>query len=223
MHSKNCLKPNWPCPLNIEAFTTLRNTQLSSLNLPSDPVLLNQVHGNMVIIADEVNSPLPKADASFTTKSNVICAVKTADCLPLLICDKAGTQVAAIHAGWRGLAAGVISSTCKQFKSPLSDCLVWLGPSIGPQAFEVGQDVLDGFRAYGWQQDHLALAFTPTRPGKWLGNLCALAKITLQHQGVPAENVYGGEWCTYSDTERFYSYRRSQSDLGRMLSLIWIK
>lgn len=223
MHSKNCLKPNWPCPPNIEAFTTLRNTQLSSLNLPAEPVLLNQVHGNKVIIADEVTATLPTADASYTAKSKVICAVKTADCLPLLICDMDGTQVAAIHAGWRGLAAGVISSTCKQFKSPMRDCLVWLGPSIGPQAFEVGQDVLDGFRAHGWAEHHIAAAFSPSLPGKWLGNLCALAKITLQQQGVPAENIYGGEWCTYSDTERFYSYRRSQSDLGRMLSLIWIK
>lgn len=223
MHSKNCLTPNWPCPSNIEAFTTLRNTQLSSLNLPAEPVLLNQVHGNIVIIADEVNTSLPKADASFTAKSNVICAVKTADCLPLLMCDRAGTQVAAIHAGWRGLAAGVIASTCKQFKSPLSDCLVWLGPSIGPEAFEVGEDVLNGFITHGWHPDHVTTAFTPSRPGKWLGNLCALAKITLQQQGALAENIYGGEWCTYSDTERFYSYRRSQSDLGRMLSLIWIK
>jgi YfiH family protein len=215
------LIPEWPAPKNIVAFTTLRNTQISNLKLPSEPVFINQVHGAEVVQADLVSDPQTKADASFTSSPNIICVVKTADCLPILICDQAGAQVAAIHAGWRSLASGIIANTCAQFKAPKRDLLVWLGPSIGPDTFEVGKDVLDSFAQYGWQDPHLKSSFVASKPGKWLGNLCNLARITLQEQGIPAENIYGGDWCTYSDPARFYSYRRSPADLGRMLSLIW--
>lgn len=216
------LIPNWPAPSNIAAFTSLRNAQLMHLNLPTEPVWLSQVHGTQVISADTPPAS-PKADASIAFQPNKVCAVRTADCVPILLCDQAGTQVAAIHAGWRGLAAGVIAATCKQLTAPLHQCLAWIGPAIGPQKFEVGSDVLENFKSHGWLQEHVNAAFMPQPDQKWLGNLVYLARLTLQQQGIPAENIYGGEWCTYSDPERFYSYRRSSTDPGRLVSLIWRK
>ncbi len=216
------LTPNWPAPSNVVALTTLRDTQLENLNLPNQPVWIKQVHGNNVVNAVQVVDATIEADALFTSQHNTICAIRTADCLPLLICDQAGTQVAAIHAGWRGLAAGIIAKTCQQLTVPLPQCLVWLGPAIGANAFEVGKDVLDGFAAHGWGWEHINAAFKPHGEQKWLGDLNYLARATLQQQGVLNSNIYGGEFCTVSDPQRFYSYRRS-ADTGRMISLIWIK
>lgn len=216
------LTPSWPAPKNIMACTTLRGTALTQIALPAEPSWLKQVHGKIVVCVDQLTIELPEADASVAFTANKVCAIRTADCLPILICDKAGTQVAAIHAGWRGLAAGIIATTCKQLTSAMSDCLVWLGPAIGPNAFEVGQEVVDAFIGYGWDSKQIALGFTPQPHAKWFANLYYLARIALQQQGVLASNIYGGEWCTFSDPQRFYSYRRS-ADLGRMVSLIWMK
>lgn len=222
--SEQYLTPNWPAPSNVVAMTTLRDTNVAKLNLPSNPVWLKQVHGANVVNAEYLAGldTIAEADASIAFKNNTICAIRTADCLPLLICDQAGTQVAAIHAGWRGLAAGIIEKTCQQLTAPLQQCLAWLGPAIGANAFEVGQDVLDGFAVNGWDQVHINAAFKPYRANKWLGDLNYLARVTLQQQGILDSNIYGGEFCTFSDPQRFYSYRRS-ADTGRMASLIWLK
>lgn len=222
--SEQYLVPDWPAPSNIVALTTLRDTDLEHIHLPNRPVWLKQVHGINVVRAEQVTNQVPEADASITFTPNIICAIRTADCLPLLICDQAGTQVAAIHAGWRGLAAGIIAQTCQRLTAPLHQCLVWLGPAIGPKAFEVGKDVLDGFIAQGWSQEHVNAAFKSCDSvgAKWLGDLNYLARVTLLQQGALSTNIYGGEWCTVSDSQRFYSYRRSK-DVGRMVSLIWIK
>ncbi|HSX19992.1 MAG TPA: peptidoglycan editing factor PgeF [Gammaproteobacteria bacterium] len=213
----------WPAPKNIRALTSLREAELKDLNLPTDPFWIKQTHGNAVVRIDQAQQTpsLPEADASVSFTSNTVCMVRTADCLPVFLCDQQGTQVAVVHCGWRSLAANILENTCKQFTAPLQGCMVWLGPAIGPQAFEVGKDVLDGFAAHGWSQEQLASGFKPHTPGKWLGDLYTLARLTLQQQGIPAENIYGGEWCTYSDPARFYSYRRSR-DAGRMFNLIWI-
>jgi len=219
------LTPNWPAPKNVIALTTLKTTPADYLQqFPQPPAWLKQVHGTKVMHADKLTVERPEADASIAFKSQTVCAVLTADCLPVLICDTAGTQVAAIHAGWRGLAAGIIAETCKQLNAPVDQCLVWLGPAIGTQAFEVGSDVLEGFLAYGWDKRLIATAFTakPNLKDKWLGDLYYLARATLQHSGVLAHHIYGGDLCTYSDPVRFYSYRRS-ADVGRMASLIYLK
>lgn len=213
------LKASWPAPQNIIAFTTLRDTTLGDLQLPDTPILLNQVHGNNVVCIDDVNQTLD-ADGAISFVSNKVCVVKTADCLPVFICDQQGTQVAVVHCGWRSLAANILTLTCERFKAPQSDCLVWLGPSIGPGAFEVGEDVLEGFRAYGWSDKQLELGFKPSSTGKWLGDLYSLARLTLEKQGIRSDKIYGGGFCTYSDPQRFYSYRRSK-DTGRMYNLIW--
>jgi len=142
----------------------------------------------------------------------------TADCLPVLFCDKAGTRVAAAHAGWRGLAAGVLEHTVKTLApSPPQEILAWLGPAIGAQAFEVGEEVRETFVAHSPQA---AQAFTATRSQHWLADLYLLARQRLQHLGV--QEIFGGNHCTYTDSDRFYSYRRDKTT-GRMATLIWLE
>jgi YfiH family protein len=219
------LVPDWPAPANVAALTTLRQTGDAYLQqLPSPPVWLKQVHGTKVICADNLLETKPEADASYACQPSTVCVVNTADCLPIIICDQNGTQVAVMHAGWRGLAAGIVATTCATFTMPLQKCMAWIGPAIGPQAFEVQNDVIESFGSQGWSQKHISQAFIPKAdtPDKFLGDLVYLAKITLQQQGILADNIYGGEWCTYSDPARFYSYRRSVEG-GRMSTLIWIK
>jgi len=219
------LIPGWPAPANVHAFTTLKTSNPDyTEQLPAKPTWLKQVHGTKVVCADNLRVELPEADASIAFQAGTVCVVRTADCLPLLICDTRGTQVAAIHAGWRGLAAGIIAETCKLLSAPPDQCLVWLGPAIGAQAFEVGPDVLESFLNYGWAEEHIQNAFKP-REGvinKWLGDLAQLARLSLQQHGILSNNIYGGEWCTYSDPARFDSYRRS-ADTNRMSSLIYLK
>ena len=209
-------------PANVKALTTLRNTSENYLDLlPAKPAWLKQVHGTKVVCAENLTQELPEADAAISFAANNICVVRTADCLPILVCDTKGTQVAAIHAGWRGLAAGIIAATNHLLTAPVAERLVWLGPAIGPQVFEVGQDVLDSFLGNGWESRHIQQAFMPKQePQKFLGDLYYLARIALQQLGFLDKNIYGGEYCTYSDPARFYSYRRS-ADSGRMASLIW--
>jgi hypothetical protein len=240
----NFITPDWPAPAHIKAYTTVRtswgdlasdhhhfhkldsdtdkafqvdNSRLKKLfHLPEDPIWINQVHSAIALPALPENER-KKADALFTTLPNRVCLILTADCLPLLICNKAGTHVAAVHAGWRGLATGVIESTIDALEQDPAELLVWLGPAIGPGKFEVGKDVFDAFTQ---KQAETAIAFTPHKPDKWMANLYTLAKIRLQARGVT--QIYGGDFCTYTQADLFFSYRRDQGRTGRMASLIWM-
>lgn len=235
------LTPQWPAPLRVRACVTTRSGGVSlapfdSFNLgehvEDDPVAvaknrqrlvsllgckpawLRQVHGTAVVQAEPGQAP--EADASWTATPGIACTVMTADCLPLLFCDRAGSRVAAAHAGWRGLAAGVLEATLDVLAVAPSEVLVWLGPAIGPQAFEVGGEVREAFVA---AHPQAAAAFGPaSRAGHYLADLYQLARIRLAARGVTA--VYGGDFCTYSDP-RFYSYRRA-ARTGRFASLIWL-
>jgi hypothetical protein len=183
--------------------------------LPAEPGWLKQVHSARVVeLGRESNR---EADASFTRDAGEVCAVLTADCLPVLFCDRAGSVVAAAHAGWRGLADGVLEATVAAMQVSPGEILAWMGAAIGPQAFEVGDDVRDAFVA---QHAEAAAAFVPNAPGKWLADIYRLARIRLGHAGVQA--VYGGGRCTFTEADSFYSYRRDRVT-GRMASLIWLK
>ncbi|MDO9219442.1 MAG: peptidoglycan editing factor PgeF [Thiobacillus sp.] len=182
--------------------------------LPSEPGWLKQVHSATVV---EAGLNVPEADAAYSRKAGTVCAVLTADCLPVLLCDRAGSVVAAAHAGWRGLADGVLEATVAAMQAPPGEILAWMGAAIGPQAFEVGDEVRQVFVA---QHPETARAFSPHAPGKWLADIYQLARIRLNHAGVPA--VYGGGRCTFTETERFFSYRRD-GVTGRMASLIWLE
>jgi hypothetical protein len=204
------------------------NRHILRMDLPGEPLWLNQVHGNRVF--ERVASPSPggdtpsAADACVTRQTGQVCVVQTADCLPVLFCDEAGSVVAAVHAGWRGLAGGVLEATVRAMGVAPGDILAWLGAAIGPDAFEVGEEVREAFVS---QHALAGVAFRPVLPGtldeaprKWLADLYALARIRLAAVGV--ERVYGGGLCTFKDRERFFSYRREQVT-GRMASLIWLQ
>jgi YfiH family protein len=235
------LMPQWPAPAKVKTCVTTRSGGVSampfdSLNLGEHvgddpqavaknrqrlvsllgckPAWLQQVHG--VAVAEANPALVLEADASWTSTAGIACTVMTADCLPVLFCDRAGTRVAAAHAGWRGLAAGVLESTLEQLAVPVDQVLVWLGPAIGPKAFEVGAEVREAFVA---QQSQATEAFLPSaNPGKFMADIYQLARIRLAACGVDA--VYGGDFCTYSDL-RFFSYRRSVQT-GRFASMIWL-
>lgn len=191
-----------------------RKKLCDDLHLETEPVWLEQVHSNKVICADE-KKPTP-ADASFTQSKGVVCAVLTADCLPVFFCNQSGTEVAVAHAGWRGLHAGIISKTIQAMNSSVDEILVNLGPAIGPQSFEVGSEVLQAFVDTNPEN---ASAFVATTQDHYLCDLYRLARIELQSIGV--SRVTGGEYCTYRDHQQFYSFRR-QANTGRMASLIWL-
>jgi len=239
------IKPDWPAPDHIYAATTLRTGGVSSdifssfnmalhvgdkqenvlsnrrrlcqmLSLSSEPVWLNQVHGTTVVDASRTDIMLD-ADASFTQQSDVVCVVMTADCLPILLTDRRGEYIAAIHAGWRSLAGGVIEATVSNMNVKNTDLLAWLGPAISQEFFEVVAEVRDLFLARNRKNKH-AFKLLNINTGKWLADLPMLARLTLQKMGINA--VYGGSWCTYKDHRRFYSYRRS-GKTGRMATLIW--
>lgn len=187
--------------------------------VPDEPAWLNQVHGVDVLDAATV-SAAPAADASFAAIRGVVCAVQTADCLPVLYCDSSGTVVAAAHAGWRGLAGGVLENTVLQMRARgATEIMAWLGPAIGPRSFEVGEDVRTAFVA---RDASTASAFVvrPNVPGKYLADLYALARMALGAVGVTA--VYGGGRCTFEEEAAFYSFRR-QRVTGRMASLVWLE
>jgi hypothetical protein len=246
------ITPDWPAPANVRALQTTRDGGVSegayaALNLgdhvgddpvavarnrallrailPSDPVWLKQVHGNIVADADRTVG-VPDADAALARQPGKVCAVMTADCLPLLLCDEAGTVVAAAHAGWRGLAGGVVEATVKAMNVAPEQLLAWLGPAIGPQAFEVGEEVRQAFMVH---DPEAAKAFapcfsltphpSPLTAHKWMADIYLLARQRLAMLGV--ERVYDGGLCTYTDAERFYSYRRDQAT-GRMATLVWL-
>lgn len=244
-NSADWIVPDWPAPANVGSLVTTRGGGVSggvfcSLNLGdhvgddpaavaanreivvarigAQPRWLNQVHGTRVIDAalpGDVRPP--EADAAFSRRAGVACVVMTADCLPVLFCDEAGTVVAAAHAGWRGLLAGVLEATIAAMSIPGKDLMAWLGPAIGPQAFEVGDEVRAAFVG---QAAEAAAAFRPGAAGKWRADLYLLARQRLAGRGVT--RVFGGDFCTVSDKARFFSYRRD-GQTGRMASLIWLR
>ena len=182
--------------------------------LPGEPGWLRQVHSARVV--ELGREPDPEADAAFTRERGQVCAVLTADCLPVLFCDRAGSVVAAAHAGWRGLAAGVLEASVAALQCEPADILAWLGPAIGPKVFEVGEEVREAFVS---DLPVAVTAFVPGQPGKWLADIYELARLRLARVGV--RQVHGGGLCTYTDAERFYSFRRDKTT-GRMASLIWL-
>jgi YfiH family protein len=240
MTNADFLRPNWPAPKTIHAAMTLRTGGVSQppfaslnpathvgdnpdavqanrliikekLRLPSDPIWLEQVHSNRVVCADQpITAP---ADASFTAQAGVVCAVLTADCLPLLFCSRDGEKIAAVHAGWRGLQAGIIGNTVAALQT--TDLFVWLAPAIGAACFEVGDDVREAF--YDKNQQFTS-AFMPKANGKWLADIYQLARLELNCLGIT--HLYSDGFCTVSDAARFYSYRRN-GQTGRMATLIW--
>ena len=242
----NWIIPDWDAPAHVRALVTTRrslcrgsssgpyadfnladhvgddpqavanNRRSLCRHLPSEPVWLRQVHGTHVLVTNGGTPQNIEADASLTRLPGSVCAVLTADCLPLLLCNESGTVAAAAHAGWRGLANGVIEAVIAAMAKPGPDLLVWLGPAIGSTAFEVGEDVRAAFLAH---DANAASAFAPTEAGKWLCDIYELARQRLAALGVA--RVYGGNFCTYSDPARFYSFRRD-GDTGRMASMIWL-
>ncbi|MEE9411589.1 MAG: peptidoglycan editing factor PgeF [Methylococcales bacterium] len=232
---------DWPAPAGIRAGTSLRHGGVSqqpfdsfnfalhvgdkphhveqnrrqlikTLDLPQQPSWLIQQHTTQVINADK-STQQPIADASFAQSTGVVCAVLTADCLPILLCDEEGKQIAAVHAGWRGLLNGIIEKTVATFQ--LKPILAWLGPAISQQAFEIGEEVRSAFVEHSNQAE---CAFLHGRVGKWHADLYQLAIMRLNDSDVT--KIYGGGFCTFNEQERFYSYRRSRQT-GRMASLIW--
>ncbi len=196
-----------------------QNRALLRTFLPSEPVWLTQVHGTAVVDAARVEiNAVPEADASFATQSGVVCAIQTADCLPVLFCDTAGQVVANAHAGWRGLVEGVLENTVMRMREAgAGEIMVWLGPAISAQQFEVGEDV---FQAFTHQDAKAQQAFKPISACKYLADIYMLARMRLQNVGINL--VYGGNFCTMTNAQDFYSYRRDKTT-GRMATVIWIK
>lgn len=204
-----------------------RNRQIVGELLPSEPAWLSQVHGTAVVdLATLAPQQVPAADASVSNVRGKVCAIMTADCLPVLLCDVEGRTVGAAHGGWRGLASGVLENTVESMRAAgAGELMAWLGPAIGPYQFEVGPDVMQAF-LNGAHDDsgvrHVTAAFSPVegKPGKHLADIYALARYLLHRAGVA--QVHGGEFCTVSNSGRFYSYRRD-GVTGRQASLIWLK
>lgn len=240
--------PAWPAPKAVRAAFTLRTGGVSAppfdslnvgahvgddaaavaenrrrvrvhLELPEEPLWLEQVHGIEVVDLDGMHSSsltVPTADGAIARRAGKVCVMQVADCMPVLFAARDGSAVAASHAGWRGLAAGVLEATVMRLGVSPRELIAWLGPAIGPEHFEVGGEV----RAAFLQHDAAAVrAFTANARGRWQCDLVALARRRLAVLGVSA--VFGGEWCTYADPARFFSYRRDRQ-CGRMAALIWL-
>lgn len=206
--------PDWPVAPGVRALVTTRGE--GEPPLPAAPAWLRQVHGTRVVDAAEARGR-PEADASVARAPGVVCAVQAADCLPVLLADQAGTVVGAAHAGWRGLAAGVIEATVDEMRVPGESLLAWLGPAIGPARYEVGEEVREAFLA---RDAAAAAAFTGSRPGHWLLDLYAVARQRLAARGVV--RVHGGGFCTFSDAARFPSWRRDRTR-ERIAAFVWLE
>lgn len=241
MNQIHTITPTWPAPINVRAFTTTRgggfsegpyqsfnlgnaeddptvpkNRELlrAALKLPAEPVWLKQVHGTDVVDAATAKAGAI-ADAAWTRQRAVVAVIRTADCLPVFLCNRQGTEVGIVHAGWRGLAAGVVEAGLDSMRSPKDELLAWLGPAIGPTAYEVGAEVRTAFVE---TDPEAASAFVPNAAGRWLADMYVLARRRLRAAGVSA--IYGGDYCTASQPDLFFSYRRDGTT-GRMASLIW--
>lgn len=235
--------PAWPAPPRVRTLITTRaggvssgahasfnlglnagddaaaaqaNRALLRAHLPQEPKWLRQVHGARAVRADGLVE-IPDADASVARNAGTVCAVMIADCLPVLLCDTRASVVGIAHAGWRGLSSGVVENTVAAMGVAPAEIIAYLGPAIGPAAFEVGADVRDAFVG---TDPGAGAAFTPHREGKWLADLFQLARRRLAKSGV--RQVFGGGVCTYRDAARFFSYRRDQTT-GRMAALIWLE
>ena len=236
--------PDWPLPPSVSALSTTRKTGYSlapfdqfnlathvdddvdsvqknrqllidQAALTEPPRWLTQTHSNNVIHTKDWHTDI-EADACFTDQPNQVCVVMTADCLPLLVCNSQGTEVAAIHAGWRGLANNIIGETVKKFSGDTAELLVWLGPAIGPKAFEVGEDV---FNVFTEQNQQAKSAFSPIKNNHYLADIYQLAKQQLIALGI--KHIFGGDRCTFNEESAFFSYRRD-GQTGRMASMIWL-
>ena len=237
------LYPDWPAPANVQAFTTLRHgaglsaSPFDSFNLgtrcgddlqavaanreelirhfalPSSPRWLRQVHGTHVVI--EPADDEPAADAAVTATPGTVLAILTADCLPVVFCADDGSEVGIAHAGWRGLVTGVIENTVAVMRTSPDHLLAWLGPAAGADAYEVGEEVR---AAFVYADSRATTALVPTRPAHWLCDLYALARLQLASVGIT--QVYGGDLCTISDSQRFFSHRRDGTT-GRMATVVW--
>ncbi|TPH22325.1 peptidoglycan editing factor PgeF [Haemophilus haemolyticus] len=241
------IQPNWPVADNIHAFTTTREGGVSTapfndfnlgdhvgddesavkinrallvekFSLPQEPLFLTQTHSTRVIQLPYLDDNL-EADAVYTNEPNQVCTIMTADCLPVLFTTKRGNEVAATHAGWRGLCDGILEETIKYFQAKPEEIMAWFGPAIGPTAFQVGNDVVEQFIAI---DQKAKLAFKPDRreKEKFLGNLYQIATQRLNNLGIT--KIYGGEHCTFNEKEYFFSYRRDHQT-GRMASVIWFE
>lgn len=239
------IEPDWPAPAHVRVLSTLRSGGVSegpyaSLNLaghvgdrseavaanrlllreaarlPAEPLWLEQVHGTTVARHEGAVPSPPHADASVAFEPGRVCAVMTADCLPVVFADRAGTRVGVAHAGWRGLVGGVLQATIAALEVPPADLHAWLGPAIGPAAFEVGPEVRDAYLA---RVAGSAACFTPNDRGRYLADICGLARLVLGAAGVAS--VHGGVWCTHDAEQQFFSYRRDVVT-GRMATLAWL-
>ena len=213
--STDWLRADWPAPESVVAGTTLRTAD--DFAFPAEPAWLRQVHGRRVVRigSADFSTGAPEADASIADRPGSICVVRTADCLPVLFSSADGTEIAAAHAGWRGLAAGILDATVKALASDPGDLLAWIGPAISQPAFEVGGEVREAFLA---RDPAAEAAFLPNERGRWQADLYLLARQQLAVAGVSA--VFGGGLCTYGDPESFYSYRRD-GETGRMVSFVY--
>lgn len=215
--------PDWDAPRGVHAFVTTRPVDLGSASdrerlrgdFPSEPRWMKQVHGAHVADLDAAQDATLTADAAVTANPGRVAVVLTADCMPLLLCDDEGRRVGIAHAGWRGMAGGVIENTVRAMDVDPARVVAWMGPAIGPQAFEVGEDVLEAFTRV---DDAARGAFRPDRPGKYYADLYALARQRLARAGV--SRVSGGGYCTFNDAARFFSWRRG-GERGRMGAFIW--
>lgn len=245
MTSPQWITPEWPAQARVKAAATLRTGGVSegvfasfnlgahvgddasavaenrrllkaALGLPCEPTWLNQVHGTVVATAPNSSVSPSTADASVAFSAGAVCAVLTADCLPVLLCDRAGTRVGAAHAGWRGLVGGVLEETLKALGVPPSELLAWLGPAIEQDAFEVGPEVREQFVA---RDPNNGPAFQANARGRWQADIYQLARNELARLGVTS--VHGGGFKCFADSERFFSYRRDQRT-GRMATLVWL-
>lgn len=239
------IQPDWPAPASVRAVFTLRSGGVSTgpfeslnlgihvgddpaavaenrrrvredLKLPTEPTWLTQVHGCRVLELDHDAATEP-ADGSVARSPRHVCAVQVADCLPVLFSTRTGSAVAAAHAGWRGLAAGVLEATVRALGAAPGQLLAWLGPAIGPEHFEVGEEVRAQLIAH---DPEAAEAFRPNPRGRWQCDLYALARRRLRAAGVTS--IHGGGWCTHAEPARFFSYRRD-GQCGRMAALIWLQ
>ncbi|CAN7222722.1 peptidoglycan editing factor PgeF [Pseudoxanthomonas sp. LjRoot168] len=205
------------------AVVARNRAQLAELaGLPSAPHWLKQVHGTDVVRVDvpaDPATPEPVADALVTSEPGVVLAILTADCLPVVFAAKDGREIAAAHAGWPGLSKGMLEATLAAMRTPATEVIAWIGPAAGPQRYEVGENVFDAFVS---QDAGAAAAFAPTRPGHWLADLPALARRRLVARRMRAEDIHGGDLCTISEPDRFFSHRRDGRS-GRIATLAWMQ